>query len=258
MRKKYISSILYLIVFFLFIACASEKDVLYLQDIKTYGQTDSVSKNNIKFKKNDELTITVSSADRKSAVLFNLPLTSEFNGGGIANLQSLQSYLVDEDGNIQFPILGEVKVLGLSKIELRKLLELKISKFVKDPIVNIRIINFRVSVIGEVRKPGVYRVQGERMSVIECLSQAGDMTVYGKRKNIVLVRENDKGVKEYHKLDITSSKILDSEYYYLEQNDVIMVSPNKAQIQASAFNRNTTVYFSVASLLLSLLTIIGR
>lgn len=247
-----------LISILFFASCASKKKVLYLQDLETYKVDKDTSKNNIRFKRNDEVTVTVSSADGKSAIPFNLPLVSESNGGSINNQRSIQAYLVDEQGKIQFPIIGEVKVVGLTKTELRKLLIQKISKYVKDPIVNIRITNFRISVIGEVRNPGVYNVRGERMSIIEALSLAGDMTVYGKRKTLTVIREDDNGVKHHHRLDITSSKILDSEFYYLQQNDIVMVSPNGAQVQSAAFNRNTPVYVSIASLLISVLTILGR
>jgi len=239
-------------------SCASKKNVLYIQDVESYQVGKDTSQNNIRFKKNDEITITVSSADRKSAIPFNLPLIAQANGNGFNGQQVLQSYLVEEDGNIQFPILGEIKVLGLSRIELRNMLETKISKYVKNPIVNIRISNFRISVIGEVRRPGVYPVQGERISIVEALSQAGDMSVYGKRKEIIIIREDQDGVKQHYKLDITKSSIFDSESYYLKQNDIVMVSPNKAQIQSSAFNRNTPLYVSIASLLLSVLTIFGN
>lgn len=239
-------------------SCASRKNVLYLQDIDSYQVGVDTSKNNIRFKKNDEVTITVSSADRKSAIPFNLPLVAESNGNSFGGQQALQPYLVDENGNIQFPIIGEIKAIGLTKSELRKILSSKISKYVKDPIINIRITNFRISVIGEVRRPGVYTVQGERMSIIEALSQAGDLSVFGIRKEILIIREDDNDVKRHYKLDITNSAIFDSNSYYLHQNDIVVVSPNNAQIQSSAFNRNTPLYVSIASLLLSLLTIFGN
>lgn len=253
--QQLFSSIVLLI---LLCACASKKNVLYMQDIDSYHTGNQTSKNIIKFKKNDEITITVSSADGKSAIPFNLPLISQSNGDSFNGQRVLQSYLVNKDGYIQFPIIGEIKVLGMTQSELNKSLITKISKYVKDPIINIKITNFRISVIGEVRKPGVYNVRGQRMSVIEAISNAGDLSVYGKRKEILVIREDHNGIKHHKKLDITSSKILDSDFYYLHQNDIVMVSPNKAQVQSSAFNRNTPIYVSIASLLLSVLTIFGR
>lgn len=239
-------------------SCASKKNVLYLQDVDTYANTDASSKNEIRLKKNDEITINVSSSDKQSAIPFNLPLVSN-SGNNQLNLQpTIQPYLIDEDGVIQFPILGEINVQGMTIAELRNILNKRIEKYVKSPIINIRITNFSISVIGEVRKPGIYPVNNERISIIDALSLAGDLSIYGNRKEILIIREKDDYKKVHFKVDLTSSAVFDTDYYYLQQNDVVMVSPNNAQIQSSVFNRNTPLYVSIASLLLSVLTIAFR
>tara|TARA_B100000497_G_scaffold121832_1_gene152134 strand:+ start:349 stop:1125 length:777 start_codon:yes stop_codon:yes gene_type:complete len=239
----------------LLFSCASKKNILYLQDIENYSNTTSSSKNQIRFKKNDEITINVSSSDKKSAIPFNLPLVSNANNNQINLQQTIQPYLVDENGDIQFPILGKIHVLGLTRNELNDLLKERIEEYVKSPIINIRITNFSVSVLGEVRKPGVYRINNERVTLLEALSLAGDLSIYAERKEIILIREDKDYNKVYFKINITESKLFDSDYYYLQQNDAIVVSPNRAQVQSSAFNRNTPIYVSIASLLLSVLTI---
>ncbi len=239
----------------LLFSCASNKDVLYLQDIEDYSNSSSNSINQIRFKKNDEILINISSSDNKSAMPFNLPLVAGSGSLQVQALPTLQTYLVGQDGSIQFPILGEISVIGLTKRELREKIHNKIKKYVKDPIINIRITNFNISVLGEVRKPGMYPVPNERVSVMDALSLAGDMSIYGKRKELLIVRENQNSKKEYYKIDLTSSAIFNSDSYYLQQNDILIVNPNDAQVQSSVFNRNTPIYVSIASLLLSMLTI---
>lgn len=240
------------------LSCANKKNILYLQDIEEYQKDDNNSKNVIRFKKDDEIMINVSSSDKTSAVPFNLPLVSRSNNNQITNQATIQSYLVNKDGSIQFPIIGKIYVLNKTKEELRTELVNKIEKFVKSPIINIRINNFKISVLGEVRKPGIYPVQNERVSIIDALSMAGDLSIYGKRKEVLVIRENNDYEKEYYKIDLTSTDIFNSEAYYLQQNDVVLVNPNKAQVQASAFNRNTPIYVSIASLLISVLITISR
>jgi len=247
------------IVLILLNSCASKKDVLLLQDIENYQSINDTSKNTIRIKKNDLLSINVSSVDRKSAAPFNLPILATVNSDitTINAQQRLQTYIVDEKGKIKFPILGDLPLEGKTTIDAITFLEDKLRKYIKDPIVNLRIANFKVSVLGEVQRPGVFTITDERITVLEALGRAGDMTVFGKRKDVLVIREEN-GVKTYNKLDFTSKEILKSPYYYLQQNDVVIVSPNKAQIQSSAFNRNTSVFVSLAGLIIAVISIFTR
>lgn len=247
------------ILLFLLNSCASKKDVLLLQDIESYQSSTDTSKNNIRIKKNDLLSINVSSVDRKSAAPFNLPVIATVNSDitTINAQQRLQTYIVDEKGSIKFPILGNLFLEGKTTVDAITFLEDKLKKYIKDPIVNLRIVNFKVSVLGEVQRPGVYTITDERITLLEALGRAGDLTVFGKRKDVLIIREEN-GEKTYNKLDLTSKAVLKSPYYYLQQNDVIIVSPNKAQVQSSAFNRNTSVFVSLAGLIISVISVFTR
>lgn len=240
-------------------SCASKKNVLLFQDIENYQAASDSTKSDIRIKQNDLLSIIVSSADRKSAAPFNLPAVGTANGDitQVNAQQRLQTYLVDANGEIQFPILGTLNLEGKTTIEATNYLKEVLSKYIKDPIVNLRITNFKVSVLGEVRSPGTYVINDERVTILEALSRAGDLTIFGKRSDILLIREID-GVKSYSKIDLTKKEVLSSPYYFLQQNDVIMVSPNGAQVQSSASNRNAGLYVSVAGVIITVISILTR
>jgi polysaccharide export outer membrane protein len=167
----------------------------------------------------------------------------------------MQLYLVDSKGNIDFPILGKLNVAGLSRSEVLNVFQNKIGVYIKNPIVNLRIMNFKVSVQGEVNAPGTYTVDSERITLIEALSKARDLTIYGKRDNILIIREID-GVKSYHRVDITKADFINSPFYYLAQNDVVYVEPNKNRINGAAIGSNTGVIISITSILITLITLI--
>ena len=240
-------------------SCASKKNIILFQDIETYDSKQDTTSSIVRIKNNDLLSIIVSSADRKSAAPFNLPAISISNSDITrANPQQrLQTYLVDSNGKIEFPILGALNLKGKTTIEAREFVKSKLLKYIKDPIVNLRITNFKVSIMGEVRSPGVYTITDERITVLEALSMAGDMTIFGKRKDVLVIREEN-GVKTYNKLDFTNKNILSSPYYYLQQNDVIVVSPNGAQVQSSASNRNAGLYVSIAGVIITVISILTR
>lgn len=241
-------------------SCVSRKKIVYFQDIEKLSQNSDVVKPSIAFKPNDLLSITVSASDLESVRPFNVIIESRPVVGGssvFANNTQQPGYLVDSAGDIHFPVLGTIHVEGLTPKELNEYLISELSTYIKDPIVNIRILNFTVSVLGEVTRPGTYTVSGEKISVLEALGLANDLTIYGKRDNVLVIREEN-GKKSYTYLDLRNSDILDSEYYYLQQNDVVYVEPNQAQRQSSSFNRNSTVYISIASLMLSVLVLLFR
>ena len=131
------------------------------------------------------------------------------------------------------------------------------AEYVKDATVDLRVVNFKVTVLGEVNRPGNHLFDHNRITLLQAIGTAGDLTIYGNRKNVTVIRDVD-GVQKVHKLDLTTSEFIDSDYYYLQQNDVVIVEPNNAQVQAAGFNRNASLYVSVASVLLSLIVILSR
>jgi polysaccharide export outer membrane protein len=162
---------------------------------------------------------------------------------------------VDAAGSIEFPVLGKLKVGGLSRSEVLQMLQQKIGVYIKSPIINLRVMNFKVSVQGEVNAPGTYTVDSERVTLIEALSKARDLTIYGKRNNILIIREID-GIKSYNRVDITKADFINSPFYYLAQNDVVYVEPNQNKINGAAIGPNTGVIISITSILITLITLI--
>jgi len=243
-------------------SCVSGKKITYFQNMEQLQQLAEASKTGLSIKSNDLLTISVSAYNMEAAQPFNLPVVGVATGGGDAGLRvggtpQLQPFLVDSDGNIEFPQLGTIKVAGMNRQELSGKLKTLISEYVKEPIVNVRIVNFQVSVLGEVNRPGTFSVPDEYLSLPKALGLAGDMSIYGQRENVLVVREEN-GQKNYAYLDLTDAKVMNSPYYYLKQNDVVYVEPNNAQKQGAGYNRNATVYISIASVLISLAILITR
>ena len=151
---------------------------------------------------------------------------------------------------IDFPVIGQVKIAGLTAEKTKELLKEKLSNYLKDPIVNIRLKNFTVTILGEVKSPGTYPVIGEQITILEALGLANDLTIKGKRDNILVIRDFD-GTKVYHRINLTSKEALDSPVYYLTQNDVVYVEPNKSAITASALDNRATIWVSIASVLIT-------
>ena len=241
----------------LFFSCAPRKELVYYQNIERLPTVKS-NTYEVTIQPDDLLLIIVSAEDPEIALPFNLKSVSV----GTANKQDLvrgqetmQLYLVDANGTIDFPILGKMKVSGLTRSAVLQLFQEKIGAYIKNPIINLRIMNFKVSVQGEVMAPGTYTIDSERITLIEALSKARDLTIYGKRDNILIIREID-GVKTYNRVDITQADFINSPFYYLAQNDVVYVEPNKNRINAAAVGPNTGVIISVTSLLITIITLI--
>jgi polysaccharide biosynthesis/export protein len=203
----------------------------------------------------DVLLIVVSSENPEVAAPYNLKSVSVQSNSEteIAN-QRLISYIINKEGEITFPLLGAIKIGGLTKTEAAKKIQFTLTDHVKDAVVSIRILNFKISVLGEVQKPGTFNINSERVTLLEALSMAGDLTIYGKRKNILLIREKE-GVKTMERIDLTKPDFLNSASYYLSQNDVIYVEPNKTRINSSGVGPNLTITLSAISLLVTILAI---
>ena len=239
-------------------SCASRKNVIYLQDIERLDSIPSPIAYQTKIAPNDLLAITVTAENMKAVQPFNLPLstTRDVNSTGVV-APIVKPYLVNPEGAINFPKLGMIEVKNLTRDQVSENITKKLKKYIKDPRVDVRIQNFKVTVLGEVGTPGTFAVKDERITILEALGLAGDMTIYGERGNVLILREED-GLKKYGRIDMKSSDFLDSPYYYLRQNDVVIVEQNKTEVQRSISNPNTGIYFSIASLLLSVFVIFGR
>lgn len=247
----------FFVVLMLF-SCAPRADSVYYQNIDTMASQEKQSNYEIKIQPDDLLLIIVSADDPETAIPFNLStisVPSAYSINASRGQETMQSYLVDAAGTIDFPVLGKLNVGGLSRSEVMQLLEGKIAKYIKNPIINLRIMNFKVSVQGEVTLPGTYTISSERITLIEALSMAKDLTIYGKRDNILIIREIN-GVKSYNRVDITKGDFINSPFYYLAQNDVIYVEPNKVRINGAAVGANTGVIISITSLLITVITLI--
>jgi polysaccharide export outer membrane protein len=249
-RKKFeLSTYLVLVVIGLVVtSCGSKKDIVYFQDAGNFETivSDNTQKNT--FKINDLIGINVSTQDPMASIPFNL-FNSARNEGSFGQPQQLD-YIVDKNGEIDFPVLGAIKILGLNPQDTKNLLKEKLKPYLKDPIINIRLRNFRVTVLGQVNRPGTYQVNGEQITVLEAIGLAGDINIKGKRDNILLVRDFN-GTKVYTRIDLTSKDVLSSNAYYLTQNDVVYVEPNQSAISQSTLDNRASLIVSVASLLIT-------
>ena len=227
-------------------SCATKKEVVYFQDAK--GFETLVDKNDFtpKFKVDDLVSIHVSTLNNEASAPFNL-----FRGSTEGRLTPESvDYLIDEKGEIDFPVIGKLKIAGLSPEETRQLLRERLSEYLKDPIINIRLRNFSVTILGEVRQPGTYPVVGEKITILEALGLAGDLTIKGQRENVMVIRDFD-GTKVYTRINLTSKDALTSPVYYLTQNDVVYVEPNRSAITASSLDQRTSIAISIASLVIT-------
>lgn len=243
-----------LVAIFLFASCQSYKKVPYLQDAEVVEQT--VQQGNLydaKIMPKDLLTIVVSCTNPELAVPFNLTVV----GSADSNSQSAQAYLVDNEGQINFPVLGELKVGGLTKKQAEQLIVEKLKPYIKEtPIVTVRMVNYKISVIGEVASPGTFTISNEKVNLFEALAMAGDMTVWGVRDNVKLIREGADGKQEIVTLDMSKAETILSPYYWLQQNDIVYVTPNKTKARNSGIGNSTGLWFSATSVLVSLASIL--
>ena len=240
--------------------CTMTKHVAYFQNMEEVDLQSTKMMPEIHIKPNDELTILVSSVTPEAAAPFNMRLFSNsgysMSGASTAS-NSLYTYIVDKDGFINFPVIGKIKVVGMSRTEAEEAIRNLIQPYFsaeEKPVVKVRYASFKVTIIGEVGGSRVVTVTNERLSIIEALAQAGDLSIYGKRPNVLLVRENDEGQKISVRFDLNDANIFNSPYYYLEQNDIIYVEPNKARAR-SADVTSYTFWTPIASIAMSLATL---
>ena len=229
-----------------------------MQDISRLDSINSPASYSTLIGVNDLLAITVSADNMAAASPFNIPITTTRDVNAISGgTPIVQPYLVSSEGTIVFPKLGTLQVIGKTREQLADEITGLLTKYIKAPLVNVRIQNFKVTVLGSVASPGTYNIIDERVTILEALGMAGDMTIHGQRDNVLILRE-EAGIKKYGRMDFTKSDFLDSPYYYLRQNDVVIVEQNNSEVQQSVSNPNTGIYFTVASLLLSIFVIFTR
>ncbi|MFP4846813.1 polysaccharide biosynthesis/export family protein [Winogradskyella sp. PE311] len=237
-------------------SCGSRKNLVYFQDEPLDGGVLMSEPKQIIYKPDDLLTINVSALDPDTVKPFNLPVVAN-NSGSVTSAQGavqVQTYLVDYNGNINFPVLGKLKVSGLNRTELTAFLVERISEYASNPIVNVRLANFTITILGEVSNRGTFTIEDERITLLEALGLAGDLTIFGKRKNVLLIREID-GKKKFAKVDLTTVNAVNSPVYYLQQNDVIYVEPNNARIRSSTYNQNNGVLISAIGTLTTIIAV---
>ena len=235
------------------VSCKSRKDVVYLQDVVPLKQIPIEQKFEVFIHEDDLLGITVSSKEPELTIPFNK--TSASSGGEGRAL----GYLVDVNGDIDFPILGKLHVAGLSRLQLQEMLKTRLIEgdYIKDPVVTVEFMNFKVSVMGEVARPGSFPIQGDRITLLEALSMAGDLTIYGRRDRVAVIREKD-GQRTILFHDLRSAEVFSSPCYYLQQNDIVYVEPNNAKSEQSGINQNktATVWLSVITSLVSIASLV--
>jgi polysaccharide export outer membrane protein len=254
MNKKHL--VLYLFIAFSMSSCLSKKKMIYLQGQQIQSSNEVNYEPQIQ--NDDILSITIMSSDPEIAAPFNIDqIQGTSSAGGGANNLFKTTYLVDARGEIEMPVLGRFPVAGFTKTYLKQYLKERLSIYIKDPIINIRIANFKISVLGEVRSPGTFRMEGDRVTLLEAIAEAGDLTLYGKRDNILIIRDY-LGTKTYNRVDITQADFVNSPFYYLDQNDMIYVEPRKAKIDSTAIGSNVSTIISILGFLITTTLILTR
>lgn len=238
--------------------CANRKNMVYFQK----GEFDSIVKSaelyEMKFRKGDFLQINVSGATPEAVAIFNPIQTvtrENFSGAYATDNPQTVGYIVDNNGDINFPVLGKIAVVGKTKLELEKDLLAELEGHIEMPVLNIRLRNFKVSVLGDVARPGTFTISSERVTLPEVLGIAGDLNITGKRKNVLVIRETD-GIKKQYRIDLTKNEVFNSPVYYLQQNDVVYVEPNQAKMNTSKFSPVYSILISVSSLIITTVVLI--
>lgn len=241
-------------------SCGSVKDIAYLQGDDLLKKMTVIDTVTLKIQKNDLLDINVSCPNQELLRPF-LRYGSQYDSNGSMGGGSSSGYLVEADGTISFPLIGEIKVAGMTRRQLVSLIQNSLEKgnYIKDPVVTVRFLNFHISILGEVNRPGTYNISTERITLFEALSLAGDLTIHGRRNRVAVVRETN-GVRTILYHDLRSRDIFQSPDYYLKQNDMVYVEPNRVRAESSVQNQFTNVgtWISLISFLASMSVLIFK
>lgn len=244
---------------FFFLSCALRKDLVYFQPADSIALVSNYESNAPKLQPGDILAISVTADDVRATQPFN-PLSS-YAGGTGAGLQSnnpfIPTYAIDNKGYIDFPKLGRIKLAGKTRTEAIDYMRQEVGKYILSPGISMEIRNFRITVLGEVRNPGTYPINNDRITLLEALGLAGDLTINGVRDNVLVIREQN-GQKSEYRVNLTTRGALNSPVYYLAQNDVVYVEPNGARIQSSKYTQNTSIFVSIAGVLITVISVLTR
>ncbi|QIE58275.1 hypothetical protein G5B37_01435 [Rasiella rasia] len=245
--------IIVLLLAFCFFSCATKKEIIYFQDADNLNATETAQYFDPKIEPNDILYISVSALDEEVLK----PYRRSIDMQNTVSDNQLQGYLVGSDGTIQYPGLGAISVVGNTRTEVITALTTELSKFVKDIVVDVRIINFKVTVLGEVNNPGVYVIKDERVTIPQAIGLAGDFTADGKRETVTIIREEN-GSQKVTKVDFTKTEFFSSPYYFLKQNDIVYVEPSLKGVKKSGFIPDIPAVLSVVTIVLSAVILITR
>jgi polysaccharide export outer membrane protein len=239
-------------------SCTAYKSVPYLQNVDQV-ELEKKPLYDAKIMPKDLLTITVNTTDPEAAAPFNLTVQTVLNAQSKSTYSqpALMMYLVDNEGMIDFPVLGRLKVGDLTKTQAEELIRQGLKPYLKEvPIVNVRMANYKISVLGEVARPGTFSISNEKVNIFEALALAGDMTVWGVREDVKLIREDSNGERQVISLNMNDAEVINSDYYYLQQNDVVYVTPNKVKARNSDIGSATSLWFTAGSMLVSIASLL--
>lgn len=258
---KVILHVTLLISVVFFNSCSSTKKVPYFLDVNSSGNSEIEAKavfTEPTIQKDDILSISIFTLDPTTSMIVNQLGTQSIASAGITTLpgQSINGFLVDKNGDIEISIIGKVKLSGLTTYQARDLIKKKAEESFTNPNVQIRFSNFKVTILGEVERPAIYTVPNEKVTVLDALGLAGDLTIFGKRENVLLIREKE-GKKEFARLDLNSANLFSSPYFYLKQNDVLYIEPNKGKAASLNTARAQTLAI-IGTALTVLITLISR
>lgn len=241
-------------------SCKAHENLAYFSNnTPTLEQAVADTDWKLRIAPDDELAITVTSEVPEATAIYNLPAVNPMTGRNtsetvrertISATSQIQTYIVDKDGDIKFPKLGTIHAAGLTTAQLADELTRRIAEDVEAPYVRVELYNFKVNVLGEVAKPGLVHIPTERFSILDALAQAGDLTIFGRRDNVTLVREEN-GKITYHRINLNDARLFESPYYYLQQNDAIYVEPTEARRGQAEYNQNNAYKISVVSAIVS-------
>ncbi len=261
-KKNFNFSISRLFLYFLFFSvactsCRSYKDIPYFTDFPDTAYRTSVQTQAFKspvIKPDDLLNITIETIDPEITALLNSAnaVTQSVGSSVSPQMQAVSGYLVDKNGEVELPFAGKLKLAGYTTVEAREVVRTAMEKFVKAPMVNIKFSNFKVTVMGEVTRPAIYIMPTEKVTLFDALSQAGDLTIFGRRENVLVIRDTLDDQKNMIHLNLNSKNIINSPYFYLQPNDVVYVEPNEAKAASTdaVRNRDIAILASILSILL--------
>ena len=261
MKKIHILFGMFLLASILLSSCGSTKNVAYFKNSDSINFENSRFLYDARIMPKDQITVSVNTTTPEASLPFNLLLQGSYQQGRSVSYgnATLMPYLVDNEGYINMPIIGRLKVGGLTKSEAESLVTEKIRPYLaegENPVVTVTMASYSVSVLGEVNRPGTFQVSREKITILEALAQAGDLTIYGVRDRVKLIREDATGQKSMVTLNLNDANIVTSPYYYLQQNDVVYVEPNKVKAQNSMVGQTTSLWISATGILISIASLL--